>query len=138
MKALMVCLDGMDLDLDLAHIHLGFQGSKCMDLKFPHKPKNLEIPCPYAHALFSILHRLQKSVTLSLPRLSFSSFSLSRSKVCLSQLFSSSLSFLFFSFYWILIIKALGFFVGFIFFFCEFIWVSFDLCVDASMNCRYI
>ena len=55
----MVCLDGMDLDLDLAHIHLGFQGSKCMDLKFPHKPKNLEIPCPYAHALFSILHRLQ-------------------------------------------------------------------------------
>ena len=29
-------------------------------------------------------------------------------------------------------------FCGFHFFFCEFIWVSFDLCVDASMNCRYI
>ena len=62
----MVCLDGMDLDLDLdlRGLYLnplfGFHWSESMDLKSPHKPKNLEIPRPHAHAFFSILHRLKK------------------------------------------------------------------------------
>ena len=44
---LSLCLDNLkELDLDLAQIHLGFQGSKSMDLKYPPKPKNLEIPRP--------------------------------------------------------------------------------------------
>ena len=39
-----LCLDKLkELDLDLAQIHLRFQGSKSMDLKSSHKPKNLEI-----------------------------------------------------------------------------------------------
>ena len=46
--------------MDLTQIHLGFLWSESMDLKSPHKPKNLEIPLPHACALFSILHRLQK------------------------------------------------------------------------------
>ena len=46
--------------MDLTQIHLGFQWSESMDLKSPHKPKNLEIPRPHARALFSILHWLQK------------------------------------------------------------------------------
>ena len=46
------------MDSDLAQIHLGFQGSKSMDLNSSHKPKNLEIPHPHASSLFSILHKL--------------------------------------------------------------------------------
>ncbi|XP_050266326.1 uncharacterized protein LOC126709988 isoform X2 [Quercus robur] len=49
------------MDLDLAQIHLGFQGSKSMDLKSPHKPKNLEI------------HRLTHSVSLWALRVSLPS-----------------------------------------------------------------
>ena len=88
-----------EMDLNLAKIHLGFQGSKSKDLKSPHKPKNLEIPRT-AHTLVlssKFFIRSRNSVTqthaLTFPRPRFYSFSLSRNKVCLSQLFSSSLSF---------------------------------------------
>ena len=81
------CLDKLkELDLDLAQIHLGFQGSKSMDLKSPHKPKNLEIP-HLTLALYSQYfigssncHALSSSICST-------SFSLSCSKVCLSTLF---------------------------------------------------
>ena len=44
------CLDNLkELDLDLAQIHLGFQGSKSMDLKYLQKPRNLEISHSHAH-----------------------------------------------------------------------------------------
>ena len=82
-----LCLDKLkELNLNLAQIHLGFQGSKSMDLKFSHKPKNLEIP-HLTLALYSQYfigssncHALSSSICSA-------SFSLSCSKVCLSTLF---------------------------------------------------
>ena len=61
------CLDKLkELDLDLAQIHLGFQGSKSMDLKSPHKPKNLEIP-HLTLALCSQCFIGSRTITLFLP-----------------------------------------------------------------------
>ena len=101
----MDCLDGMDLDLNLkaqiqilclsklkemdlnlAQIHLGFQESKSMDLKSPHKPKNLEI------------HRLTHPVSLWVLRVSLPSCNSGSSSISLSAtsgLFLSTLIFLF-------------------------------------------
>ena len=114
------------MDLDLAQIHLGFQRSKSLDLKFHHKPKNLEIPRPTLTLVLSSQFFIGYSVTLSLP--SFSSFSFSQQGLSLSTLI----------FFFILSIslfllnlnhKGFGVFCGFHFFFCGFVWVSSDLCV---------
>ena len=84
-----LCLSKLkEMDLNLAQIHLGFQEPKSMDLKSPHKPKNLEI------------HRLTHPVSLWALRVSLpscnsgsSSISLSRQlQVCSSQLLSSFLT----------------------------------------------
>ena len=49
-KSKSFCLDNLkELDSDLAQIHLGFQGSKSLDLKYPQKPRNLEISHSHAH-----------------------------------------------------------------------------------------
>ena len=70
-----------------AQIYLRFQGSKSMDLKSPHKPKNLEIPHPTLKLVLSSQFFFGYSVTLSLPCPSFSSFSFSQQGLSLSTLF---------------------------------------------------
>ena len=91
------CLDNLkELDLDLAQIHLGFQGSKSMDLKYLQKPRNLEISHShtYCFSLGSV------SLFLAVTHKLFFPLTLGKATSGLfSQLLSSSLTSLILSFY---------------------------------------
>ena len=141
-----LCLDNLkELDLDLAQIHLGFQGSKSMDLKYPQKPRNLEIPHLRLPSVLRNYHALSSSVlTLSSQCffLSFSQQGLSLSTLFFLFILSISLFLLnlnhkgfgvfcgFHFFLWVclgFLWFVCGFCLGFVWFVCGFCFIVFSM-----------
>ena len=123
----------------MAQIHLGFQGSKSMDLKYPQKPRNLEIPHLRLPSVLRNYHALASSVlTLSSQCffLSFSQQGLSLSTLFFLFILSISLFLLNLNH------KGFGVFCGFHFFFVGLfgfllicVWVLFGIHLICLWAC---